>query len=128
MKIRPNKNHILLYRTAKDTGDRLSLKEPVLLKPIRQMDALFPSITIDATKTFQTIEGFGGSFTDASAITFYSLPMEVQNEIITRYFDVENGIGYSLCKTHIKRCDFTDITYCYTQVPNDILLESFSIQ
>ncbi|RPH92166.1 MAG: glucosylceramidase [Calditrichaeota bacterium] len=128
MKVQQNKSLISVYRTAKDTGEKLTLLEPIFLKPMRHMDALFPSITIDPSITFQVIEGFGGSFTDAAAMTFYGLPQKAQNEMMTRYFDVEDGIGYSMCKTHINSCDFSEETYCYTQIADDIMLETFSIQ
>jgi glucosylceramidase len=83
---------------------------------------------LNAKKTFQTIEGFGGALTDASAETFYKLPVEKQKEILQAYFDQEKGIGYSLCRTHINSCDFSSESYAYSEVEGDITLNHFSIQ
>jgi len=120
-------NHAIVFRTAKGTVNRLTFNDPVLFKPIQQIDANFPSIIIDESKTFQTIEGFGGSFTDASAETFYRLPKERQKEILTNYFDAEKGIGYTLAKTHINSCDFSSESYSYDEVEGDFSLKHFSI-
>jgi glucosylceramidase len=82
---------------------------------------------IDAKKTFQTIEGFGGAITDASAETFYKLPADKQKEILNAYFNPTEGIGYSLCRTHINSCDFSSESYAYSEVEGDVDLKNFSI-
>jgi hypothetical protein len=35
-------------------------------------------IIIDSAKTYQSVLGFGGAFTEASAVNFYKLPSQVQ--------------------------------------------------
>jgi len=87
----------------------------------------FPEILLDDLKTFQSIEGFGGAFTEAAASTFYKMSPQIQNEILNAYFNVKNGHGYSLCRTHINSCDFSLGNYAYTEVDGDINLEHFSI-
>jgi glucosylceramidase len=127
MKNQSAPSHAVVFRTAKGTTDRLTFKDPILFKPIRQIDANSPSITIDESKTFQVIEGFGGSFTDASAETYYRLPKKNQKEILTNYFDPEKGIGYTLAKTHINSCDFSSECYSYDDEAGDFHLKNFSI-
>lgn len=127
MKNQSAPNHAVVFRTAKGTADRMAFKDPILFKPIRQIDANSPSIIIDESKTFQIIEGFGGSFTDASAETFYRLPRKRQKEVLTKYFDAEKGIGYTLVKTHINSCDFSSESYSYDEVEGDFHLKHFSI-
>jgi glucosylceramidase len=119
--------HAVLFRTAKGTADRLAFKDPILFKQNHQIDAGYPSIIIDDSKTYQMIEGFGGSFTDASAETYYRLPAEKQREILTNCFDPEKGLGYTLCKTHINSCDFSSESYAYDEVDGDVPLRHFSI-
>ena len=115
------------YTTAKENGSRLSKSDDLLIGKFNQLDEHFPTLIIDASKRFQTIEGFGGALTDAAAETFYKLPKEKQSEIITAYFDREKGIGYSLCRTHINSCDFSSESYAYAEVSGDLKLENFSV-
>jgi glucosylceramidase len=117
-----------VYLTAKNTSNRLANTQqlPLNLKA-PEPDENFPVIILDPAKTFQTIVGFGGALTDAAAETFYKLPTERQQEILTAYFDRDKGIGYSLCRTHINSCDFSSSSYAYTEVENDTLLSNFSI-
>jgi len=117
-----------VYVTAEDSNDRLTQKESVTFIPLVQPDEAFPTIILDVSKTFQTIEGFGGSFTDASAETFYKLPSEKRQEIITACFDPERGNGYTLCRTTIHSSDFSSNSYTYAETEDDMNLEHFSIK
>ncbi|MBN1598529.1 MAG: glycoside hydrolase family 30 protein [Bacteroidales bacterium] len=115
--------------TAKDTSLKLASVEKLRFKPdAAEPDEHRPTIIVDPDKTFQTILGFGGAFTDAAAETFYRLPENKQQEILAAYFSEEIGIGYSFCRTHINSCDFSSSSYAYTEVENDTLLEHFSIE
>ena len=115
-----------VYLTAEKTTDRLTKKEPVTFKERAQPVETFPSIIIDYTKTFQTFIGIGGALTDASAETFYKLPKDKQDEIITAYFDADKGIGYTFGRTHINSCDFSSESYAYVDSP-DTTLSKYSI-
>jgi glucosylceramidase len=95
-----------VFVTAKETDYRLSEIKEVSFEEFEQPEEHFPTIMVDPKKTFQVIEGIGGAITDASAETFYKMPKDKQDEILTAYFDKEKGIGYSLCRTHINSCDF----------------------
>jgi len=117
-----------VYVTAKDTGDRLRKAAPVAFAPLPQPDERSPTVLVDPSKTFQTIEGFGGALTDASAETFAKLPPERQHEVLTAYFDPEKGIGYSLGRTHIHSCDFSSESYAYDETPGDVALKHFTIE
>lgn len=117
----------VLYVTAKNTNDRLNLNDTLTFENLPQPDEKFPTIMVDPDKRFQTIEGFGGAFTDASAETFYKLPKAKQDEIINAYFSEKEGIGYTLCRTHINSVDFSSKSYAYDEVPGDTALTSFSI-
>lgn len=116
------------YLTSKEGFLRLSDMGSLDIIDYDQPDEHYPTIIIDPAKQFQTIEGFGGALTDASAETFYKLPEDKQAELIRAYFDPEHGIGYSLCRTHINSCDFSSSSYAYTEVDGDTALEQFSIE
>jgi glucosylceramidase len=120
-------NKATVYLTAKDSDQRLSKTASLSFEPFAQPDEHHTTVMLDANKTFQTIEGFGGALTDASAETFYKLPENKQKEILTAYFDPDKGIGYTLCRTHINSCDFSSESYAYTEVAGDTDLQHFSI-
>lgn len=73
----------------------------------------------------QTIEGFGGAFTEAATYTFSKLPGEEQEEILEAYFG-ESGLRYNMGRCHIHSCDFSLGNYTYVE-ENDETLETFSI-
>lgn len=85
------------------------------------------AIFVDPTVRYQEIEGFGGAFTEAAALTFAKLPLEMQSEFLRAYFDPAFGHGYTLCRTHINSCDFSLGNYAYAQVDGDVELRHFSI-
>ncbi|HVO73757.1 MAG TPA: glycoside hydrolase family 30 protein [Ignavibacteriaceae bacterium] len=115
-----------IYITAKNTADRISKKESLKFKSLVQPVEQTPTIILDRNKTFQAIVGIGGALTDASAETFYKLPAEKQQEILKGFFNDEEGIGFSLCRTNIHSCDFSSESYVYAD-SGDINLEKFSI-
>ena len=84
-------------------------------------------LTINPEEKFQTITGFGGSFTESSAYLLNKLGKENRNKILNAYFS-EAGANYSLTRTHIASCDFSLNNYTYAKVENDMTLEHFSIE
>jgi len=117
-----------IYLTAKNTGHRLDETGKKSFSTWKQPDEATPTIMVDPDKQFQEVLGIGGALTDAAAETFYQMPKDGQEEIIQAYFDPQQGIGYSLCRTPIHSCDFSSESYAYTEVPGDTLLEHFSIE
>ncbi len=85
------------------------------------------SVTVLPEQKFQTITGFGGSFTEASAYLLNQLSKEKRQEVLNAYFSNE-GAAYSLTRTHINSCDFSLGNYSYAPVEGDTLLNHFSIQ
>ncbi|MCE2787261.1 MAG: hypothetical protein LW692_04715 [Sphingobacteriales bacterium] len=75
---------------------------------------------------FQRIEGFGGSFTEASANVLSQLSKPNRKKIMEAYFS-QAGANYSLTRTHIASCDFSLSNYTYAKVPNDTNLKYFNI-
>ena len=57
-------------------------------------------IKLNPTEEFQTITGFGGSFTEASAYLLNQLSKSNRDKILQAYFG-EEGANYSLTRTHI---------------------------
>ena len=56
-----------VFRTARDTSDRLTEGTPLTLE--QGLQPALPSVLVDSGTRYQEIEGFGGSFTEAAAVT-----------------------------------------------------------
>ena len=117
---------VTVYVTAKDTGQRLARAGELHFADLPQRTEKQEYIFVDPSKEFQTMLGVGGALTDAAAETFYKLPADKQQEILTAYFDPQKGIGYSLGRTSIHSCDFSSESYTYV-TNNDATLASFNI-
>lgn len=85
------------------------------------------TVSLDTTKKFQKITGFGGSFTESSAYLLNKLSKKNRDTIIKAYFGKE-GANYSLTRTHMNSCDFSLSQYSYSPVADDVNLEHFSIK
>ena len=84
-------------------------------------------IQLNPEITFQTITGFGGSFTESSAYLLNRLSKKNRTKILEAYFS-EKGANYSLTRTHISSCDFSLNNYTYAPIADDLELEHFSIK
>ena len=87
----------------------------------------FVDIELFPETNFQTITGFGGSFTESSAYLLNQLSKPNRDKILQAYFGKE-GAQYSLTRTHISSCDFSLSNYTYAPVEGDTELEHFSIK
>lgn len=90
-------------------------------------EAVTDTVQLRPEETFQTITGFGGSFTEASAYLLNQLSLENRQKILEAYFGDE-GARYSLTRTHMNSCDFSLGNYSYAPVPGDTALAHFSIE
>ena len=77
---------------------------------------------------YQKILGFGGAMTQASAVNLLKMNEAQRNEVMKRFFDSKEGIGYSLCRTTINSCDFSTEFYNYDNTENDWDLHDFNIE
>ncbi|RPI46514.1 MAG: glucosylceramidase [Bacteroidetes bacterium] len=117
-----------IFVTAEKTGQLLDDAGFRAFEILEQPDENYPTIFVDDDITFQAIEGFGGAFTDAAAITFGKLPENARDQFIEACFDPVKGNGYNLCRTTIHSCDYSDEMYTYAEVEGDKNLDHFSIE
>lgn len=117
---------VRFYRTCSLGPDRLKKLAPHRLDSKLQ-SASGSSIFIDDQLTFQTIEGFGGAFTESAASVLNTLPAALQRRFFQAYFDPLRGHGYTFCRTHMNSCDFSLGNYACADVPDDRNLNHFSI-
>ncbi|MGN0494490.1 MAG: hypothetical protein ACI4F7_12645, partial [Acutalibacteraceae bacterium] len=72
-------------------------------------------INIHPDIEYHTFYGFGGAFTETSAVSWSRLSEKKRDELITVYFDPEKGIGYTAGRLHINSCDFSADSYTYVK-------------
>lgn len=87
----------------------------------------FSTIKLKPETEFQTITGFGGSFTESSAYLLNKVSKKNRDFILEAYFG-ETGAKYSLTRTHMNSCDFSLSQYSYAPVENDKELAHFTIE
>ena len=117
---------VAVYTTAKNTDQRLAEGKALAFTKSVQPSEGEVSVFVNPHKAFQTFIGVGGAFTDASAEVFAKLPKDKQQELLTAYYDKEQGIGYSLARTTIHSSDFGSHSFTYIE-DGDKELKTFSI-
>lgn len=88
-------------------------------------------VRVDPTHKYQAIEGFGASFTDASAWLIQNrLTAKSRKGLLRDLFDPKSGLGLSLTRMTIGASDFSQTHYSYNDMPaghTDPQLKNFSI-
>ena len=112
-----------IVETARDTGHLLT---PVEAAPAAAAPA--PAIAINPSRQFQEIIGFGGALTESSAWVLAQLSPAKRLEIIRRYYDPAEGIGYTLARTHLNSCDFSLHMWALAETPGDYELHDFTLE
>jgi glucosylceramidase len=82
-------------------------------------------LEVDASLQYQTVFGFGGAFTEAAALNFFSLSDSDQEMVLDAYFGSpfdesgSGGHGYQLGRIPINSCDFSPKQFSYDNYTND---------
>src|ERR1041385_6654522 len=127
LRFSPTGKQVTIYTTAAKTNYRISRTDTLAFKPMGQPKETQICVFVDPTRKFQTFMGIGGALTDAAAETFALLPKEKQRELLSAYFDDQQGIGYKLARTNIHSCDFSSNSYTYVS-EGDKQLKSFNVE
>ena len=93
-----------IYLTSKDSNHRL---EKISASEISiDSKTELQSIRLHTNNVRQSILGFGGAFTEASASIYDQLDKNKKSEVIEAYFG-KSGNQYNMGRTHINSCDFS---------------------
>ncbi|QYN18491.1 lectin [Amycolatopsis sp. DSM 110486] len=84
-----------------------------------------PVITVNPTTTYQSMVGFGASFTDSAAWNITNSPR--RDEIMNSLFTTSGGIGLSFLRQPIGASDFSRSFYTYDDGAADPSLSRFSV-
>lgn len=108
----------------------------ILFQPQKDMDFgkqtnLDPSIVIDATQSFQTIDGFGNCLTGGSATLLHRIDADKRTALLKELFAInDNNIGISYLRISIGASDLSEKVFSYNDLPDgetDPQMSRFSI-
>ena len=92
----------------------------------------FPTIIVDTTQVYQTIDGFGYCLTDASASLIYGLSADIRDALLKELFGSDStSIQVSYLRISIGASDLSSTVYSYDDVPSgqtDVSLQNFSLR
>lgn len=114
-------------RVIKTVKDKLPMQEMLLRSTVDTKGRESKLITILPEVEYQEIEGFGGAFTEAAAVTLKKLSQKKREEILKLYFSDTDGIGYNVGRIHMNSCDFSEGNYACVE-ENDETLDTFNIE
>jgi glucosylceramidase len=114
------------------TGDEAQKLSPQPLQPATSLATGDENVTIDTTKHFQKMRGFGAAMTDASALLLSNLPEDRRKAIMAELFGRgPNALGLSFTRLTVGASDFSTSDYSYDDTPGnapDPELRHFSIE
>ncbi|MHA6757200.1 glycoside hydrolase family 30 protein [Streptacidiphilus sp. PAMC 29251] len=113
------------------TPDRTNLLTPGAGTTLGTGTSQGNTITVDPSQTYQSIDGFGASITDASATLLSALPQGQRDSVMGSIFSPTAGIGMSMLRQPLGSSDFVNGPfYTYDDLPSgqsDPTLAHFSI-
>jgi glucosylceramidase len=123
-------NKVEVWESTIDESKKLEQAEPLYFAEGKVHHNDY-AIKVDETATYQQMDGFGASFTDASAwLVYHALSPELRDELMRKLFDREEGIGISFVRQPMGASDFAWRIYSYDDVElgqSDYELARFSV-
>ena len=113
------------------TGDQSALLVKQSALKFTDLKNSDPLIVVNDQQIYQTIDGFGFTFTGGSAMLINSLPANQQDSLLKELFLSKNkGIGISYLRLSIGASDLSDAPFTYNDLPQgqtDLNQDHFSI-
>lgn len=111
------------------TFDKTQLLKETEIKSVS--DSVSTIITIDSTKTYQTMDGFGFTLTGGSAMLMSKMTPDARHQFINEMFGKEeNSLDVSYLRISIGSSDLDEHTFSYDDVldgETDVTLKHFSL-
>ena len=109
----PNGEIVVNKSVAKDVETPINRKNKI---------KLYPNIE------FQTLEGFGGAFNEIGGEALMSLPQELQDQVVSNLFSLNQGAELVFNRTAVGASDFGIDAYSYAEKADDYKMKHFSIK
>lgn len=120
---------MIMYQSSGE--NELFIEQSAAQLPQISDDAVTVTVDIDASKTYQEMDGFGASFTDSAAYLIHQvLGAEQRTDVMQKLFDPQAGIGLSFLRNPMGASDYARTVYSYNDLPeggSDPELAGFSI-
>ncbi|WP_293915268.1 RICIN domain-containing protein [Deinococcus sp.] len=117
-----------VWLTTPDRSNLLAQQADLTFSAVSSADA---AIKVDASQTFQTMDGFGASITDSSAALLYQLPVSQRDQVMRSIFSPTQGVGMSFLRQPLGSSDFVNGPhYSFNDIPadqTDYTMSRFSI-
>jgi glucosylceramidase len=122
-------NEIDFWLTKSDQSVKLQ-KQPVVLG-FATASNMYPTIEVNETNAFQTVDGFGYTLTGGSAEVINQLNAQARQELLQELFGAAaNSISISYLRISIGASDLNSTAFTYDDMPagqTDINLTNFSL-
>jgi glucosylceramidase len=119
---------VRVWVTTPDGTQRLATADPVTFTPGGSHEL---TITVDPSRSYQTMRGFGASITDSSAVVLSRLHPAARTAAMRDLFSPTRGVGLSVLRQPMGASDFVaGDFYTYDDVPageTDYAMEDFTI-
>ena len=125
----PNVGTATVFESSK-SGHRFKESTLQIEANIKNISTETLTITINRSKTYQNILGFGGAFTDITGFVLNSVPKSLSDSLMNSYFS-ENGIQYNMARVPIAGTDYSFREYSYDDTQgnkDDMTLQHFALQ
>ncbi|HUH33414.1 MAG TPA: hypothetical protein VLZ28_05630, partial [Daejeonella sp.] len=125
----PVKTDVLFYLTKADRSSAFTKQNTSLLFSTASNQN--PSIEVDESKTYQTIDGFGYTLTGGSASLINSLNSIAKDALLKELFSTDSThIGVSYLRISVGASDLSAVPFTYDDMPSgqtDITLKNFNL-
>lgn len=122
-------NEVDFWLTKSDQSVKLQKQTDILA--FKSSVNMYPTIEVNESNTYQTIDGFGYTLTGGSAEVINSLNPTLKGELLQELFGAGNiGIAISYLRISIGASDLNSTPFTYNDLPQgetDMALEKFSL-
>ena len=115
-----------VWLSSRDGGERLAPQAPLPWQAGPVPGG--PQVYVNPTRRLQTLLGFGGAFTEATATVWPQLAPAQADEFLRACFSPTQGHGYTLCRVPMGSSDFGLGNYAHAEVEGDFALQHFNIE
>ncbi|TWV96785.1 glycoside hydrolase family 30 protein [Chitinophaga pinensis] len=121
---------VLMWLTKGDRSVLLKQQKVSLL--FKDTLNVYPTIKVDPSQTYQSIDGFGYCLTDGSAMLINTLPADAQDALLKELFLPDTAhLGVSYLRVSIGASDLSVAPFTYNDLPagqTDVDMTKFSIE
>lgn len=107
---------VSVWRTTKDKSDLLAQKSSLQFGPVSGTNPL--TINVDENLTYQSMDGFGASFTEYSTNLIYNkMSVSQRSSLMNELFSTTSGLGTNFLRQPIGSADFAPVFYSLDDMP-----------